>query len=84
MASEAAAQPNSPDGHGAISLSEPQLPHEPCPASPIKKLPHMVSVFLSLRFYDMENDDFQRPHFKIKMDTTSSFFPSAVVLMIAE
>lgn len=31
-------------------LSEPQLPREPCPASPIKQLPHMVSLFLSLRF----------------------------------
>ena len=31
-------------------LSEPQLPHEPCPPSPIKQLPHMVSLFLSLRF----------------------------------
>lgn len=38
--------------------------------------------------YDMEhNDDFQRPHFKIKMETTSSFlffFWNAVVNMIVE
>lgn len=37
-----AVEPDSPDGHRAIS--------EPCPASPIKKLPHMVSLFLSLHF----------------------------------
>lgn len=63
-----AVQPNSPDGHGALRTT---TPSRALPSIAHQKAASHGFTFPFTPLYDMENNnDFQRPHFKIKMETT--------------